>query len=301
MGLLQTRFRNLIACVLLCVAAVLLLLFFNFYSRVLAAKRAVLTEDAKVHAELHSDLTPVRGTAPVVVELFTSEGCSSCPPADALLARLDREQPVRGADIIILEEHVDYWDYQGWKDRFSSAAITERQKQYQTYFKLDDIYTPQSVVSGSAQFNGADAKAIETSISRASSTGKPLSISAVAVQGNTVRFALDQPVSSSARVFAALVDPEASTEVHAGENGGRTLHHAGVVRTLTPVTKPFVITAPSGSNLQNMRLVVFTQTKPIGPILAATSCSLESGALKGSPQRCPISATHSNVAYTPAQ
>ena len=172
---------------------------------------------------------------PVIVELFTSEGCSSCPPADALLVRLDR-QPVSGADVIVLSEHVDYWDRLGWKDRFSSHDFTERQQAYGALFKLEDIYTPQAVVNGTAQFNGADGREISKAIERAAAShAVSLMLTGVQVAGDKVSFALGQVSPSGpgkVDVFAALVEPATTTEILAGENQGRTLRQAGVVLTL---------------------------------------------------------------------
>ena len=104
---------------------------------------------------------------PVIVELFTSEGCSDCPPADTLLEKLIATQPIAGVEIIGLGQHVDYWDRLGWKDRFSSAALTNRQQTYQTRFNTSSLYTPQMVVDGRAEFVGSDASAARRAIDRA--------------------------------------------------------------------------------------------------------------------------------------
>lgn len=244
---------------------------------------------------------------PVLVELFTSEGCSSCPPADALLGRLDREQPLRNAQIIVLSEHVDYWNKGGWEDRFSSPALTERQQAYGFFFKLSDVYTPQMVVNGAVQMNGTDGKAIAAALEKAADSHPiPLQITSVQVREKEVTFALRSGMPSTpgdANVYAALVDPEDTTTVGGGENHGRTLQHTGVVRVLQRVgnsshtqslgEKPFVVKAnvPGRSALDGMRLVVFVQTKQIGPVLGADACLITGAAEKttGGLSACPSS------------
>jgi len=223
---------------------------------------------------------------PVLVELFTSEGCSSCPPADALLARLDKEQPVSGAEIIVLGEHVDYWDGEGWHDRFSSAQFTNRQKEYGTRFNLNEVYTPQMVVGGVRQFVGSDSGAARKAIEQAAEGGAiQLNFNGLKVDGRrvsgTVGFEGTVPAAKG-DLFAALVDPMQTTAVRNGENGGRTLHHAGVVRTLMRIGRlkqlakgpvPFSIEGPG--RVDGMRLVVFAQGDESGPILGAVSRGME--------------------------
>ena len=115
---------------------------------------------------------PAPPANPVVVELFTSEGCSDCPPADRLLYQLEQTQPVPGAEIIPLEQHVDYWDHEGWRDPFSSSRFTLRQKDYVYAFNLPSAYTPQMVVDGTAQFVGSDAHHVVAAIAQAARTPK---------------------------------------------------------------------------------------------------------------------------------
>src|ERR1700758_1874902 len=103
-----------------------------------------------------TESTKRMSAAPVViVELFTSEGCSSCPPADQLLKKLSEEQPIHGAQVVALEEHVDYWNHLGWRDPFSDVEFSRRQEQYSGVFRNDGVYTPQMIVDGQVEFTGS--------------------------------------------------------------------------------------------------------------------------------------------------
>ncbi|HEY6612958.1 MAG TPA: DUF1223 domain-containing protein [Vicinamibacterales bacterium] len=172
----------------------------------------------------------------VLVELFTSEGCSSCPPADALLARFLKEQPLPDVDIVPLSLHVDYWDHQGWKDPFSSKAFTTRQGDYSKVFGADKIYTPQLVVDGRDELNGSDEAAARRAVTAAAARQHlPLRIDARA-RGTSVRLSIELPAapadSEPIDVLVALTEDDLTTVVRRGENGGRTLSHVAVVRTL---------------------------------------------------------------------
>ena len=253
---------------------------------------------AAVRATQASTGTSRASAVPVLVELFTAEGCSSCPPADDLLGVLDRQQPIPNARIIVIGEHVTYWNNGGWRDQFSKEALTERQRDYQYAFKLNDVYTPQMVVNGTVQLNGSDAKGVQAALERAAdSNAISLQITSVQVRGKEVTFTLRKGIPATPKdvnVYAALVDPEDTTKVGAGENQGRTLHHVGVVRILDQIggtwqtqnlgDKPFTFKGDvSGRpNLDGMRLVVFVQTKHTGPVVGADACLITNPAAKPS-------------------
>jgi len=179
---------------------------------------------------------------PVLVELFTSEGCSSCPPADAFLQKLDHDQPISGADIVVLSEHVDYWDELGWKDPYSSRLFTDRQAAYGQRFGLSTVYTPQMVVDGASEFVGNDSHLAEEAFSKAVSRAKiGIRFSSVSVETGSVRAHLETdslPAELGLRegeVYVALALDHAETQVSRGENSGRKLTYTSVLRTLQRV------------------------------------------------------------------
>ena len=187
-------------------------------------------------------VVPAGAAVPILVELFTSEGCSSCPPADTLLTRLAAEKTIGGAAIVALAYHVDYWDRLGWKDRFSSAAFTERQNRYASAWKTDRVYTPQAVVDGRVEFVGTDVnRAIEA---LTASAARPHARVAVALatgdepaSKRAVRVDVEPPAGAAftADVLLAVAQDGLSTEVTAGENASKHLQHTGVVRSLTRI------------------------------------------------------------------
>jgi hypothetical protein len=217
---------------------------------------------------------------PVLVELFTSEGCSDCPPADRLLKELDKTQPIAGAHAIVLSEHVTYWDHQGWRDPFSLEEMTERQKEYVYRFGLQDSYTPQMVVDGAAQFVGNNAQALEAAMQAAVARPKvDLAIEKAQWENGAAEFTVHGAADAGARLVAVLAADETHSEVAHGENAGRTLQHVAVVR----VMKEFGGNTVDGRDLKiaggslthkeeangPVRLVVFLVDHKTGRVLGA--------------------------------
>ena len=275
---------------------------------------------------------------PILVELFTSEGCSDCPPADALLEKLIAGQPASGVAIIGLGQHVDYWNRLGWKDRFSSAALTERQQLYQARFRTESIYTPQMVVDGRVELVGSDTNAARRAIERASTWphgvvrididsdgARPFPASARSrdqpappgladqpapgrqdrrgdvgrpFQGR--RDSVDDPKSVAlqvtvsdlprlgrgdrADIVVAVTEDHLRSDVKRGENHGRTLAHAAVVRYLAAIGQAAyngVSSAradiPLAADWQRdqLKVVAFVQELRGRTILASASVSLQ--------------------------
>ena len=204
--------------------------------------------------------------AMVVVELFTSQGCSSCPPADALLAVLDKDP-----NVIVLSEHVDYWNHLGWRDPFSSSAHSARQQQYARRFGQDGPYTPQMVVDGQVQFVGSDARRARVAIAEAGALARRARVT-VRREGDAVF--VEAPallVGSKAELWVGVLRAEGGAEVARGENAGRTLRHVGIVRTLV---RGGTVTRERGASYRVVvgggeRVVAFLQEPGLGVILGA--------------------------------
>ena len=223
-------------------------------------------------AAIGTAATAAQAGSPVLLELFTSEGCSSCPPAETLLEKIDHEQPIAGVDAIVLSEHVDYWDGLGWVDPYSSATFTQRQAEYGRLFHLDSIYTPQLVVDGSAEVVGGDARAVFATVARASRYPK------IAVRIGTGSRVEADPLPASgparARVLVAVADDNATTKVLRGENASRTLHHVAVVRSLHEIgslSRNAGFSKAIEPPREGQRLVVFVQDAASGRVLGAAA------------------------------
>ncbi len=192
--------------------------------------------------------------AVVVLELFTSQGCSSCPPADELLSKV-RNQP----GVVALAYHVDYWDHLGWRDPFSSHQWTERQSQYVRAMHLNSAYTPQMVVNGTAQFVGSQASALKSALASSRPAVGKVSVTATRTF-NTVTASVHADAPSSDDVMLALFQNDATTSIRAGENSGRTANDDAIVRRLLRVTNGEV-KVPVEASWRNIGVVVFLQNR----------------------------------------
>lgn len=211
----------------------------------------------------------------VVVELFTSEGCSSCPPADELVAKIQKESA--GKQVYILAYHVDYWNHLGWKDQFSSADFSKRQHDYANYLHLQSVYTPQIVVNGKTEFVGSEEgtlrNAIRNSLLKNSASHVDLTILKADKNRASLKYTTEGTDKNTV-LFVALLQKSAQTKVMRGENGGHTLSHVQIVRKLQRValnanSRVENITLPQGFDSQNWEIIAFLQNTANGAVTGA--------------------------------
>jgi hypothetical protein len=222
-----------------------------------------------------------KDTGFAVVELFTSEGCSSCPPADAVVAKIQKES--EGKPVYILAYHVDYWNRLGWKDAFSSSDYSNRQKQYAEWLhSADGIYTPQIVVNGKTEFVGSEENTLRSNLKTdlAINAIAHLSLSNIQADGQKIRLQYQTGgVTQNAVLQLAVVQRSAQTQVKAGENNGRTLSHVQIVRALQTVKLKNAdgsaeIAVPKEVNIQGAELIAFLQDSTNGTITGAAKADL---------------------------
>lgn len=208
-----------------------------------------------------------------VVELFTSEGCSSCPPADKLLAKIQEENA--GKPVYILAFHVDYWNHQGWRDVFSEREFTKRQYQYADWLKLETVYTPQAVVNGKHELIGSQEETLRRALNTELSAAASAQLNAEA-QIEAGKLKLTYQATNAARgsvLQVALVQKVAHTMVKRGENAGRLLPHVQIVRRIqsfpAAASGNVTVNLPEGFNPTEWEVITFLQNTQTGAIIAA--------------------------------
>jgi hypothetical protein len=217
---------------------------------------------------------------PVLVELFTSEGCDSCPLADQVLMRLARERNIGGAEVILMSEHVDYWNHLGWKDPFSSRQFTDRQNEYATALGRDGVYTPQMIVDGRYDVLGGNYAEVAKTLSRAARSSKGMINVSIRPRGYEMDLHITaNPSAEAANIYLALTEDNLFNNVLRGENKGLKLSHAAVVRRLTllgpakantPFAMDSTIKAGAEWKTADLHAVVFAQSTKSKAILSVS-------------------------------
>jgi hypothetical protein len=215
-----------------------------------------------------------------LIELFTSEGCSSCPAADVILEEVQKKYSDK--NVLVLGYHVDYWDKLGWKDIFSDASFTQRQEYYTNIFRLNSIYTPQVVVNGKKEFVGSNKSKLISSIEEQLNEKPEVSIKLNVVQNSEgkidVHYSTEGTDTKKEQAILVLIQKIATNEIKKGENTGRTLHHINIVRNIfyLPLKeKTTSFTLPAGLKKEDVFVAGFIQDKRSGNIKAIQSASIE--------------------------
>ena len=210
-----------------------------------------------------------------LIELFTSEGCSSCPSADELVSKIRSEN---NKDVYILSFHVDYWNRLGWKDVFSQAAFSERQQLYASHFSLEGVYTPQIVVNGAEQFVGSDEDHLRSTLSKNINQPSNLTIEVSQTNYSNIHLVYKNANSNGELLNIAFIQPEAVTDVKRGENGGRKLHHVNIVREFKTIEASdsgnLDIKVPAELQKLPYKIIAYTQQKKSFKITGAAQAAV---------------------------
>lgn len=251
----------------------------------LGASRVTLSTAAQAENKVANGQESGAGLHPVLVELFTSEGCSSCPPADGLLQKLDLHQPIAGAQLIVLSEHVDYWDHDGWKDPNSSAQLTERQDSYEHKLGESTPYTPQMIADGTTIVQMTKPDLVKQALEKAAASPKiPVRIGDVTIDaGNAtvLRAHIDTDANvdnHNADVYLVVALDHVESQVLKGENSGRRLTHVAVAQEFAKIGKiekgrtfsqDVQLKLKPGTDPKNLRVIAFIQESGPGKLLGA--------------------------------
>jgi len=230
-----------------------------------------------VDPDLECRAAEMASNRPVVVELYTSQGCSSCPPADALLGELAKEPGV-----LALSFHVDYWDYIGWKDPFAAAQYTNRQRDYAAKLGLRYVYTPQMVIDGRHDAVGSNRRAVTRAISESAETAPAVTVTLDAENGGRAMLSAGTAPAGGATVWLVTFDDDHDTAVERGENRGHSLHNSNVVRELTALgtwtgeAKEFPLDLAAARAAGRGGCAVIVQDGRGGPVIGAAMFDLDS-------------------------
>jgi hypothetical protein len=254
------------------------------FRALLTASCALLVTHAVPFSAFAQDVAASKPASIAIVELFTSEGCSSCPPADALLRQINLKQTNAGQFIVGISEHVTYWNNLGWRDPYSLPVFTERQSVYASRLSAEGSYTPQMVLNGRDQFVGSNGSALQHALlddSRRSHLDLNILSSNRSPSGVDVTFSLKQHVAKPLDIIAVLTDDADRSNVLRGENGGRLLQHVAVARSLIRVAtvkgdseQSVHLPLPDGLQVDSNpghHLILFAQEPHQGAILGAAT------------------------------
>jgi hypothetical protein len=227
-------------------------------------------------AKPHKQGDVVAGKGFVVIELFTSEGCSSCPPADALVSKIQKEY--KDQPVYILAYHVDYWNRLGWRDVFSNAAYSARQYEYAKFLKIPQVYTPQIVINGKKEFVGSEEGTLRNAIKGSLKQDASAQITLTGLKADDGKAMLHYQTEGNGNnsvLLLALVQKAAVSNVKAGENRGRNLPHVQIIRELNTVALTNgrggieSINLPKEFNPQAWEVIALLQNTNTGEIVGA--------------------------------